>query len=44
MKADLIGTLILGDGREMGYFANVTGESAASLLRVNHEEAGSVAL
>ena len=43
MEADLIGTLILGDGMEMGYFANVTEENAASLLGVNHEDAGSVA-
>jgi hypothetical protein len=44
MKADLIATLILGDGIEMGYFANVSQENAASVLRVNHEDAGSVAL
>ena len=44
MKANLMATLILGDGMEMGYFANVSEENAASIRRVNPEYAGSIAL
>jgi hypothetical protein len=44
IKANLMATLILGDGKEMGYFADVSEENAASILRVNPEDAGTMAL
>jgi hypothetical protein len=43
MKVNVMGTLILDDGMEMGYFVNVSEENAASLLAVNPEDAGSMA-
>jgi hypothetical protein len=43
-KANVMANLILGDGREMGYFVNVTEENAASILGVNPEDVGSMAL
>jgi hypothetical protein len=36
--------LILGDGMEMDYFADVSEENAAFILRVNPEDAGTMAL
>jgi hypothetical protein len=44
MKANLMATLILGDGMEMDYFANVSEENASSILRVNPKDAGSMGL
>jgi hypothetical protein len=37
-------TLILGDGMEMGCFADVTVETATSILKVNPEDACSLTL
>jgi hypothetical protein len=44
MKANLMATLILGDGMEMGYFANVSEENSASILWVNPEDGSRMAL
>lgn len=40
----MMATLILGDGMEIGYLANVSEENAASILGVNPDDAGSMAL